>query len=317
MNVPEGGYRSEMAEKRVVSLIASATEIVCALGCDHMLVGVSHECDYPPSIRGLPRCTEPKFDVDGLSYQIDERVKAIVQEGLSVYRVFVDRLDHLRPDVIITQSQCEVCAVSLRDVEQAVCQMVSSRPPIVSLEPHGLADVWVDIERVADALEVSESGRRLVQRLQDRMEAVASGARRLSPKPRVACIEWIDPLMAAGNWMPELVEMAGGDNLFGTAGAHSPWMDVSDLARADPDVVLILPCGWDKQRARREMPPLATRPVWQGLRAVREGRVYLTDGNQYFNRPGPRLVESLEILAEIFHPETFDFGHKGVAWEPL
>lgn len=306
-----------MPDKRVVSLIASATEIVAALGCEDMLVGISHECDYPPSIADRPRCTEPKFAVEGASYQIDERVKALVQEGLSVYRVHADMLERLQPEVILTQSQCEVCAVSLRDVEDAVCQMVGSRPQVVSLEPHCLADVWGDIQRVADALDVPAAGRQLVQHLQDRIEAISARARGLSPKPRVACIEWIDPLMAAGNWMPELVDLAGGENLFGEAGAHSPWMDFDGLVEADPDIILVLPCGWDKQRARREMPPLTVRPGWSDLRAVREGCVCLTDGNQYYNRPGPRLVESLEILAEIFHPDTFDFGHKGVAWEPL
>ena len=300
---------------RVVSLIASATEIVAALGEREKLVGRSHECDYPPDVLGLPQCTEAKLPTDGTSYEIDERVKAVLQEGLAVYRVFAEELDALAPDVIITQSQCDVCAVSLKDVEEAVCHMVASRPAIVSLEPNCLADVWGDIRRVAEALDIREKGESLVARLQSRMDDIAQRASALDARPSVACIEWIDPLMSAGNWMPELVEMAGGRNLFGEAGKHSPWMTFEALEGADPDIVLILPCGWDRARARAEMPPLTNRPGWAGLRAVQEGRVYLTDGNQYFNRPGPRLAESLEILAEVFHPGEFEFGHEGSGWE--
>jgi iron complex transport system substrate-binding protein len=302
---------------RIVSLIASATEIVCALGFEGDLVGRSHECDYPPAVRRLPVCTEPKFDVHGSSRQIDERVKAIVQDGLSVYRVDAATLDQLRPDVIITQTQCEVCAVSLRDVEQAVSQTVGSRPRIVSLAPNALADVWQDIQRVADALGAADRGRRLVAHLQERTAAVADRAGRLPAKPTVACIEWIDPLMAAGNWMPELVAMAGGVNLFGEAGKHAPWMTWEQLRERDPEVIVVLPCGHDIGRSRQDLPALTGRPGWAELRAVRAGRVAVADGNQYFNRPGPRLVESLEILAEILHPEVFRFGHQGNGWQPL
>lgn len=300
---------------RIVSLIASATEIICALGLEEGLVGRSHECDYPGSVRPLPVCTEPKFPTDGTSYAIDQRVKAILQEGLSVYRVHADLLKDLRPEVIVTQSQCEVCAVSLQEVEQAVCDWVESRPKIVSLEPNALADVWSDIRRTADALGVSDRGEALVDELRSRMKDIESLADPAPRRPTVACIEWIDPLMAAGNWMPELVEMAGGRNLFGEAGKHSPWMSWSELQEADPEMILVLPCGFDLERTRQEMPPLTGRAGWKDLQAVRENRVFLTDGNQYFNRPGPRLAESLEILAELIHPEVFRFGHEGAGWQ--
>jgi iron complex transport system substrate-binding protein len=302
---------------RIVSLIASATEIVCALGFEDHLVGRSHECDYPPSVRRLPVCTEPKFDVRGSSRRIDERVKAIVQDGLSVYRVHADSLDQLRPDVIITQTQCEVCAVSLRDVEQAVDQCMSSPPRIVSLAPNALADVWRDIERVADALGAPARGRRLVKQLQERMKGIAERAIRLPARPTVACIEWIDPLMAAGNWMPELVEMAGGINLFGDAGKHAPWMTWEQLRERDPEVIVVLPCGYDIERSRHDLPALAGRPGWAELKAVRGRRVVVADANQYFNRPGPRLAESLEVLAEVLHPDVFRFGHAGSGWQQL
>jgi iron complex transport system substrate-binding protein len=302
---------------RIISLIASATEIVCALGFEDQLVGRSHECDYPEAVRRLPVCTEPKFDVEGSSCDIDQRVKALLREALSVYRVDAERLRELEPDVIVTQSQCDVCAVSLRDVERAVCSWLRACPRLVSLVPNGLADVWTDIERVAEALDARERGEQLTQSLRGRINAITEQAQALPARPTVACIEWIDPLMAAGNWMPELVERAGGVNLFGEAGKHSPWMTWEQLVERDPQAILVLPCGFDIDRSRRDMPVLMGRAEWPGLRAVRDGRVFLADGNQYFNRPGPRLVESLEILAEILHPEAFRFGHEGRGWQRL
>lgn len=302
---------------RIVSLIASATEIVCALGFEGQLVGRSHECDYPDSVRRLPVCTEPKFDVTGPSAAIDRRVKDVLRDGLSVYRVHADVLRQLRPDVIVTQSHCEVCAVSQRDVEQAVCDWFDARPQVVSLAPNALADVWDDIRRVADALGAPERGELLVQDLRQRMAHIAGRVQSLPDRPTVACIEWIEPLMAAGNWVPELVELAGGVNLFGAAGRHSPWMTWEQLRERDPEVIVVLPCGFDIERTRQEMPALTRQPGWPDLRAVRQRRVFLADGNQFFNRPGPRLVESLEILAELLHPTTFRFGHEGGGWQRL
>jgi iron complex transport system substrate-binding protein len=302
---------------RIVSLIASATEIICALGFEDQLVGRSHECDYPPTVTRLPVCTEPKFDVHGSSSEIDQRVKAVLQEGLSVYRVHEDLLKHLRPEVIVTQSQCEVCAVSQKDVEQAVYGWLGTCPRIVSLAPNALADVWADIHAVARALDAPEHGNHLTRALRERMEGIAGQARSQADRPTVACIEWIEPLMAAGNWMPELVLLAGGRNLFGEAGKHSPWMTWDQLREQDPEVMVVLPCGLDLQRTREEMPALTSKPGWSELRAVQEGRVYLADGNQYFNRPGPRLVDSLEILAEMLHPALFSFGHRGTGWQIL
>lgn len=299
---------------RIVSLIASATEIVCALGFESQLVGRSHECDFPPSVKKLPVCTNPKFEVEGLSYQIDQRVKAILQESLSVYRVDADLLESLQPTHIITQSQCEVCAVSFEDVEAAVCQFTSSRPAVVSLEPNSLADVWQDIRQVGKAFNAEIQAENLIADLQRRMNGIAEKARTADGRPTVAYIEWIEPLMAGGNWMPELVEMAGGRNLFGAAGKHSPWMNWEDLIAADPDVIFISPCGFDIHRTAEETHLLTDKPEWGKLKAVSSGRVVVADGNQYFNRPGPRLAESLEILAEIIHPQLFRFGHENEGW---
>ncbi len=306
-----------MSEHRIVSLIASATEIVAALGFESQLVGRSHECDYPPSVERLPACSSSKVDVNGSSRAIDDQVKSIVKDGLSVYRVDPALLDQLQPTLIVTQTQCEVCAVSLKDVEQAVCEMVSSQPRIVSLEPMGLADVWRDITAVATALDVQAEAEEFITALRWRLEDIAERVRECGTRPTIACIEWIDPLMAAGNWVPELVEMAGGDNLFGIAGEHSPWMTIEELLTKDPDVIAIMPCGFDIARTLAELPSLSDQPEWRSLSAVKNSRVFLTDGNQYFNRPGPRLVESAEILAEILHPGTFDFGHEGTGWVRL
>lgn len=306
-----------MAEHRIVSLIASATEIVAALGFESQLVGRSHECDYPPSVERLPACSTSKIDVGASGRAIDDQVRAIVTEGLSVYRVEPDLLNQLAPTVIITQTQCEVCAVRLKDVEQAVCALVSSQPRIVSLEPMSLGDIWTDIRAVAEALGDPNRGDRLVNESTTRMDEIRTGTASLPGRPSIACIEWIDPLMTAGNWVPELVDIAGGANVFGEVGKHSGYLEVSELVAADPDVVAIMPCGFDIARACREMPPLTSRPEWAQLSAVKNGRVFMTDGNQYFNRPGPRVVESAQILAELLHPEVLGSDHQPTGWMPL
>ena len=300
---------------RIVSLIASATEIVCALGLRPNLVGRSHECDFPPDVKGLPVCTSPKFQTDGSSYEIDQRVRAVLQESLSVYRVDAALLDELGPTHIVTQSQCEVCAVSLKDVEQAACELIHSQPAIISLQPNSLADIWTDIERVGVSLNIRDKALDLIGTLQERIRAVA--ATKFSSMPKLAYVEWIDPLMAGGNWMPELIELAGGQNLFGVNGSHSPALSWSEFQQADPDVIVVAPCGFDIERTLGEMHWLAERDGWKDLRAVKNNKVFVADGNQYFNRPGPRVVESMEVLAEIMHPDVFHFGHQDIGWVPF
>jgi iron complex transport system substrate-binding protein len=299
---------------RIVSLIASASEIVASLELSRYQVGRSHECDFPPEILALPICTTPAFPTDGSSAEIDQRVKERVASALSVYEVSREILDALQPTHVITQTQCRVCAVSLEDVERALTGWVTSRPKLVALEPNALADVWDDIRRVAASCGVADRGEEVVTRLQGEMRRISEPACAGSHRPSVACIEWHEPLMAAGNWVPELVKMAGAVNLFGQAGAHSPWMNWQQLVEADPDVIISMPCGFDLARTCAEMYWLTDRPEWQKLRAVQTGRVYLADGNQYFNRPGPRLVESLQILAQILHPEVFQPALEGRAW---
>jgi len=299
---------------RIVSLIASATEIVCALGLEDQLVARSHECDWPPSISHLPQASKPSFPTGGSSRAIDLAVKERVAMALSIYEVDSDLLRRLKPDIILTQTQCAVCAVTPADVARAVCELTEQPSAIVSLEPNRLGDVWEDIRRVAAACGLPERGEQLIERLRRRVLAIGMKAGPLEPRPTVATIEWIEPLMTAGNWMPELVELAGGVSLFGEAGKHSPWLEWHDVVARDPDVLLVSPCGFGIQRTLQEIAVLEGHAGWSGLRAVRENRVVVADGNAFFHRPGPRLVESLEILAEVLHPATFRFGHQGSGW---
>jgi iron complex transport system substrate-binding protein len=305
-----------MSSPRVVSLLPSATEIVAALGFADTLVGRSHECDYPEEVADLPVCTEPMVDPRGGSEEIHRSVSGLLARALSVYRVDPDRLRDLAPTHLVTQVQCEVCAVSLEEVESALANWTEGRPRLTALNPASLTDVFADIERVAADLGAPERGARLVAALGGRMESVAEAAASL-PKPRVATIEWLSPVMTAGNWMPELVRMAGGEDIFGAAGRHSSWISWETLRAADPEVIVVFPCGFSLDRVERDIGLLTSLPGWNALSAAATGRVYLAEANQYFNRPGPRLVETLEILAEILHPEAFAFGHEGRAWTRL
>lgn len=261
----------------------------------------------------LPAVTAPRLRVDAPSAAIDRDVRTLLAHALSVYTVDAERLAALAPDLLVTQVQCEVCAVSLQDVEEAVRAALPSRPTIVSLRPDALADVWNDMRAIAGALGVPERGVQLVTRLRTRMRGIAERTRGRA-ETRVACIEWIEPLMVAGNWTPELLAMAGASDVLGTAGRHAGEVSFAELAAADPDAIWVTPCGFDLARTRVEMEALTARPEWPALRAVREGNVFLGDGNALFNRPGPRVVETLECLAEALHPDAFRFGHEGTGW---
>lgn len=288
---------------RIVSLLPSATEIVCAIGAGDDLVGVSHECDYPPFVRDLPAVTRPKLDVHRDAAAIDADVRRLVADGLGVYTIDVDALAVLRPDVIVTQHQCDVCAVPYAEVEAAARSALGASVTIVSLAPRTLGDVWEDVLRVASALERLTAGRVLVADIAERLATLAAVTAPL-PTPTVACIEWLDPLMMAANWTAELVRIAGGDYPFADAGAHSPTLEWPALARAQPDVVVLMPCGFPIAQTRRELDALRSRVEWRMLHAVRAGRASVVDGNAYFNRPGPRLVDSAEILAALIHPNV-------------
>jgi iron complex transport system substrate-binding protein len=300
-------------KKRVLSLLSATTEIVYALGCEDLLVGRSHECDYPESIFNLPVCTRPKFDVDGSSKEVNNKVNSILQNALSLYNIDEKLLKKLKPDIILTQSQCKVCAVSEKDVIEVVKNIVGVAPLIISVEPKCLEDIYKDIITISEALEIKRRGIGLVNSLKMRMEKIKMvvNSERV---PTVAAIEWIDPLMAAGNWVPELISMAGAKNLFGETGKHSPWMQYNDLLKEDPEIIIIMPCGYDIQKSVIEIKALSKKKHWKEIKAVKNDNVYITDGNQYFNRAGPRLVESLEILVEILNFKESNFRHNNTGW---
>jgi len=299
-----------MTGPRIVSLLPSATEIAVALGLGDRLVGRSHECDFPPAVEALPMLTSTKIEKGLTSLQIEDRVQAIVAQGLSCYRVDAPALRALRPDVILTQSQCAVCAVTPADLEESLAEWVGTPPVLVSLAPDDLGDVWGDFARVAEATG-SITAPDVVARLTERLDALARRTAARGDRPTVAAIEWIEPLMAAGNWMPELVRAAGGEPLFAAAGQHSPWLEWDALVAADPDVIVAMPCGYQLPQTLADLAPLVDRPGWRELKAVRNDRVFAADGHHYFNRPGPRLVESAEILAACCDPDNRDRAGDG------
>jgi iron complex transport system substrate-binding protein len=282
---------------RVVSLLPSATEHICAVGAREMLVGVSHECDYPADVVGLPTLTRCRTSLGRDSLAIDRSIRNLLEKTVAVYEVDVDALAALRPDVIVTQDLCDVCAVSYDDVCAAAKTLGNPDLRIVNLHPTRLADIWADLRKVAEAL--GKDAEPVLRGLHARVEAVrerAAGAER----PRVLTIEWLEPVMIGGTWMPELVTIAGGEPLVTKPGEHAPTLGDDELARLDPDVVLIKPCGFDVART------FAERARVEALAAMfPRARTYVADGNAYFNRPGPRIVDSLEILAAAIHPERF------------
>ena len=301
---------------RILSLISSSTEIIYSLGLGSKIIGRSHECDYPPLVKRLPFCTEPRFDINGNSLQIDNNIKSLLQDALSIFLIDEKKLNELKPDIIITQSQCEVCAVSLNDVEKAVENIIGKSPKIVSTEPHSLDDVWKDILKIGIALNVEKKALSLVQQLKLRIQKLKSLTKDFNTAS-VVCIEWIEPLMAAGNWVPELIKLANGINLVGSRGEHSPWIDIKKVVDQNPDKIIIMPCGYNIEKTESEMSNLTKAKEWNSLRAVQNNQVYITDGNQYFNRPGPRLIDSLEILIEIIHNKKYNFGHENIGWKKL
>lgn len=291
-------------EPRVASLLPSATELVCAVGAQHALVGRSHECDFPSEVSDVPCLTRPRVEMPQASGAIDRSIRDTLANALSVYEVDLDALEAARPDVVVTQDLCHVCAVSLDDVHQALCELARTDVEIVSLRPTQLGHVWDDLRRVGTALGRSDEAERAATQLESRCAQIAERAASL-PRRSVLTIEWLDPVMVGGTWMPELVELAGGQPLVTRPGEHAPTLSLDELAELQPDVVLIKPCGFDLARTESELHLLRSQLPWSTWRAVNAGQVFVADGNAYFNRSGPRLVESLEILAAIVHPAAF------------
>lgn len=303
-----------MPDKKIVSLLAATTEIVCALGLEHQLVGVSHECDYPESVKSLPQCSDVRFIPGASSLEIDKKVKEILTDALSIYTINKERIKQLNPDIVLTQAQCEVCAVSLKDVEEALEDLLDKQADIISVQPDTLSDIFNDITLIAERLNAADSGKQLIERLEERIDIIRHKLKFITAKPTVACIEWMEPLMVAGNWVPEMVEIAGGRSVLATNGKHSPFISWDVLKAEDPDIIIITPCGFDIARTLKEIDVILSLPGFAELKAIKNDRLYIADGNQYFNRSGPRIIDSIEILAEIINPKQFIFGYEGSGW---
>jgi iron complex transport system substrate-binding protein len=288
---------------RIVSLLPSATEIVCELGLAEQLVGVTHECDYPPFVRALPKVTRTLIPSDATSREIDDLVRERLKTEHALYTLDIPTLERLRPDLIITQALCDVCAVAEEEVRQAACTLPEC-PNVVNLEPMRLADVFECLRLVGKAAGVSSKADGVVARLRARIEAVERRTATIVVRPRVVMLEWIDPPFCAGHWSPELVRLAGGIEVLGREGQPSRTIHWEEIVRADPDVLFIACCGFDAERTRHDLPILTARPAFDSLSCARSGRVYWVDGSAYFNRPGPRLIDSLEIVAHALHPEV-------------
>ena len=325
-NTPlEGGAVIDSVSTRIASLLPASTEIVAALGAGDCLVGRSHECDWPAGVADLPALTIPKLDPALPSGEIDQQVNDA--GGGPLFELDVDLLARLAPDLILTQAACRVCAVDAEAVVAAAARISlpdGKTPQVLTLSPQSLDDLFHDMLRVGEAIGRRTVAEAVVAGLRDRCETVrttaAAAVQAAGRKPRVAIIEWLDPPMAAGNWVPEMVELAGGaDALAATATKRaelaaepspgkSHWIDWKAVAAADPDVVLLTPCGFELDRVMREARSAAVWPHLAGLRATQEGRLVAVDGHHLFNRPGARLVDSLEVLAELLHPEAFRFA---------
>jgi iron complex transport system substrate-binding protein len=284
---------------RIVSLVPNGTEILFAVGAGDLVVGVSHECDYPAEARTRPILTGSALRPGMSTAEIDRAVSAQVGSGESLYTLDEARIAGLAPDLIVTQQLCPVCAVSTGQVDEAV-RPLPRCPELVSLDPRSLGDVLADIRRVGEVTGRSAEAEALVRSLEARLDAVRARAAG-RPRPRVAALEWLDPLFAGGHWIPEMVEIAGGTDVFARPGDHSARLTWDQLREADPDVLIVMPCGYDEAGAAAQVELIADRPAWRELRAVRERRVHPVDANGCFSRPGPRLVDGIERLAEIFH----------------
>jgi iron complex transport system substrate-binding protein len=291
---------------RIVSLLPSATEIVCELGLADQLVGVTHECDFPSMVRSLPKVTRTLIPHDASSREIDGLVRERLKTEKALYSLDIATLEVLRPDLIVTQALCDVCAVAESEVTAAACRL-PGQPKVVNLEPTCLAEVYECLLSVGQAASVQERAKEVVAKLQKRAAAVECLSERIADRPRVVLLEWIDPPFSSGHWSPELVRMAGGIEVVGREGERSRTRAWQEIIEANPEVMVIACCGFDIERTRKDIPILANYPGFEQLECVRANRVFVVDGNSYFSRPGPRLVDSLEILAHILHPSLHRF----------
>jgi iron complex transport system substrate-binding protein len=294
---------------RVVSLLAGATEIVCALGAGELLVGRSHECDNPDWVQTLPACSEAAFDVSVSSGEIDAEVRRRLRSGEPLYRINAQLIQELRPDLLITQAHCEVCAVPPGDVERSACALTAHQ---LALSAASIDEIFQSIRQISQALGIGEQGESLVRREQKRLDAIRNKVAQFVP-PTLVMLEWTDPLFAMGNWGPELVEIANGRLLLGHKGEYSAAIPAQQLRDADPEYLIIAPCGFNLERSMRELAVMAHHPWWRDLQAVRNGNVVFADGNLFFNRSGMTISRTAEIIAEVLYNVNFA-GTEGTHW---
>lgn len=286
---------------RICSLLPGATEVAYLLGLGEQVVAVTHECDYPPDVKQKPVVVRSVFEADFMtSEEIDRKVAEILQAGKGLYAIDTAKFIEAAPDLILTQGLCDVCALDYNEVVQAARQL-PRKAEILSLNPHSLNDILDDVERIGAATRRESNAAALALGLRRRIEQV--GLREPDYRPRVVCLEWFDPLYAAGHWVPEMVALAGGFDVLGRKGEPSHKVEWPHVVAADPDIILLMPCGFDVRRAVQESTPLRRLEGWNDLRAVKAGNVYALNGNAYFSRPGPRLVNGLEILARVLHSD--------------
>jgi len=288
---------------RIVSLLPSATETICALALEDQLVGVTHECDYPPCVERLPKVTRTLIPTEASSGDIDRLVRERLQTDRALYTLDLPVLQELRPDLIVTQALCDVCAVAEDEVRAAAC-MLPGGPQVINLEPQTLGEVLESIRQVATAVGLERRAQEVIEELSERIAVVVRRSEKVQRRPRVALLEWLEPPFSCGHWSPELVRLAGGIEGLGQEGRPSRTLRWDEVLDWQPEVVFIACCGFSVERTLCDLPALQFVPSWQDLPAVRSGRVYVTNGSHYFSRPGPRLVDSLEILAHTLHPDV-------------
>ncbi|MEW6603631.1 MAG: cobalamin-binding protein [Thermoproteota archaeon] len=287
---------------RIVSFLPSATETLYQLGAGGQIVGVTHECKFPTPARKKPKVIRPSFDASKMTgREIDTKIVELIRSGSDIYVVDDKVLKKADPDLIVAQGLCEVCSPFTKEISRAV-KILGGQPDVLVLDPHDLDDILVSIMDIAEKVDKVREGAKLISSLQRRIDAVRS--MKIKSRPRVLCIEWLDPLFTAGHWVPQMVEYAGGINGISVAGEPSRRMEIDEAANFDPDIIVLMPCGFEIPRTLKDLPALARNEKWKSLRAVRNGSVYAVNANAYFSKPGPRTVIGLEILAKILHPEA-------------
>jgi iron complex transport system substrate-binding protein len=287
---------------RIASFLPSATETLYELGAGSQIVGVTHECKFPPQARKKPQIIRSSFDPDEMTARdIDNKVVELVRSGRDIYVIDENALKSISPDLIVAQGLCEVCSPFAKEINKAM-NILGNQPDVLILDPHDLDDILVSIMDVAERIGRVSEGRKLVTSLQNRIDSVRS--MKIKFRPNVLCIEWIEPLFTAGHWVPQIVEYAGGINGLSTVGEPSRRMDLEEALQMDPEIIVLMPCGFDMERTLKELPGLASNRKWKSLQAVKNGNVYAVNANAYFSKPGPRTVVGLEIMAKILHPEA-------------